>query len=308
MMNSYQESRSRDWFGTDDPKHKILLRDGPGGQMKCKKKAIGILLIMSIAAITRANAQTSEIANLFRDFEASATGGTPRDVAEADQALERLTQVSRENVIEVLPVILNETSNPHLSVRRLAALALYSITTRPDGQALLSTETATFKALLTDADIPIRRISILAVHNLRLNASSPLMPVLETYLAREDAVSTIGAGVATALMEAAPNNAESIDAVVQYMRRKDQTSASRGILLNAIRHVAKSHNREIGKEVAGYADDPDEETSVLAIETLQFMGKDAILDSQQSLSRIAGDSSRAPSVRTAATKALFAVQ
>jgi hypothetical protein len=276
--------------------------------MKSKKKAIGILLMMLTTAVTRSFAQTNEMASLFSDFEARASSGTPRDVAEATQELERLAQVSRESVTEVLPVILKETSNPHLSVRRLAASALYQITTRPDGQALLSTETATFTALLTDADIPIRRISILAVATLQPNASSSLVPVLETYLARQDAVSTIGAAVATVLMEAAPNDADSTNAVVQYMRRKDQTSASRDVLLDAITNVAKSHSREIGKEVAGYADDPSEQTSVHAIGTLQSMGKDVVLDSQQSLSRIAADTSRTPSVRTAATKALSAVQ
>jgi hypothetical protein len=276
--------------------------------MKSQIKAVGILLMMLTATITRANAQTSEIANLFRDYEAKAAAGTPRDVAEATQELERLAQASKKSVTEVLPMILRETSNPQLSVRRLASSALYQITTRPDGQALLSTENATFAALLTDTDIPIRRISILAVATLRPNANSPLVPVLETYLARQDAVSTIGAAVATVLMEAAPNNADSTNAVVQYMRRKDQTSASRDILMNAIMSVAKSHSREIGKEVAGYADDPDEQTSLHAIRTLQWMGKDVLLDSQQDLSRIAADSSRTPSVRTAATKALFAVQ
>jgi HEAT repeat len=275
--------------------------------MKSKKKAIGILLIMLTAAITHANAQTSEIENLFRNFEARAEAGTPGTVDEAEPVLDRFTQGSRESVAGALPMILHAASDPHLSVRRVAAMALYEITTRPDGRALLSTEIATFTSLLTDTDIPIRRISILAVHNLRLNASSPLVPVLETYLAREDAVSTIGAGVATALMEAAPNNAESIDAVVQYMRRKDQTPESRYILLDAIRY-AKSNNRKIGKEVVAYADDSNEETSAHAIETLQNMGKSVILDSQQSLSRIAGDSSRAPGVRTAATQALSAVQ
>jgi len=258
-------------------------------------------------AVTRSFAQTNEMASLFSDFEARASSGTPRDVAEATQELERLTQVSRESVTEVLPVILKETSNPHLSVRRLAASALYQITTRLDGQALLSTETATFTALLTDTDIPIRRISILAVDTLRLNPSSSLVPVLETYLARQDAVSTIGAATATVLMKIAPNNVGSINAVVQFMKRQDHTSASREDLLNGIRY-AKSNNREIGKEVARYADDPNEQTSVHAIETLQLMGKSTILDSQPSLSRIAADTSRAPSVRTAATKALSAVQ
>jgi hypothetical protein len=79
-------------------------------------------------------------------------------------------------------------------------------------------------------------------------------------------------------------------------------------LLNAITAVAKSHSREIAREVAAYADDSDEQTGVLAIGTLQSMGKDAVLDNQPSLSRIAADTRRTPSVRNAARKALTTVQ
>jgi hypothetical protein len=147
----------------------------------------------------------------------------------------------------------------------------------------------------------------MAIANLRPDANSPLVPALEAYLAREDAVSTIGAGVATVLMQAAPDDADSTNAVVQFMRRKDQTSASRSVLLTAIKNVARSHSRDIGKQVASYADDPDEQTSVLAIGTLQSMGKNVVLDNQQSLSRIAADTRRTPGVRAAATKALSAV-
>ncbi len=264
--------------------------------------------MMLTVAITRSYAQTNEIEDLFRNFEARAAAGTPGTVDEAEPVLDRFTKGSRESVAGSLPLILHAASNPYVSVRRVAAMALWEITTRPDGQALLSTETATFTSLLTDVDIPIRRISIWAIDTLRLDASSPLVPALETYLARHDAVSTIGAAAATVLMKAAPNNVNSTNAIVQYMHRSDQTSASRGGLLNAISNVARSHNREIGKEVAGYADDPSEQTSVLAIETLQNMGKSVILDSQQSLSRITADSSRTLNVRAAARKALTASQ
>ncbi|MEG9436896.1 hypothetical protein JAO29_12065 [Edaphobacter sp. HDX4] len=274
--------------------------------MRFKMRLIFTLFMMLTVAVTQMPAQTNEIENLFRDLRAKAAAGIT-NTDEADPVLDRFAQASRETVAGDLPVILNATSDPHASVRGIAALALWKITTRPDGQALLSAQTATFTALLTDPDIPIRRITGLAIDNLRLDANSPLVPVLQNYLAREDAVSTIGAGVATLLIKAAPNDANSTNAVVQFMRRTDQTSASRSTLLNAIAHVARSHNRAIGKEVARYADDPDEQTSSLAIETLQSMGKDVVLDNQQSLSRIAADTGRTPSVRAAATKALSAV-
>lgn len=274
--------------------------------MKSTKQVIGILLMMSTVAIARMYGQTNEIQNLLRDFEARAAGGTPGTVQEAEPVLERFALASKESAAEALPVILHAARDPHVPIRRVAASALYEITNRPEGQALLSTENATFTALLTDTDIPIRRISILAVHNLRLDANSPLVPVLATYLVRQDAVATIGAGAATVLMEAAPNKADSTNAVVQYMRRKDHTSASRDDLLNGIRY-ARCTNREIGKEVARYMDDPDEQMSTHAIEILQLMGKDIVLDNQESLSRIAADTRRTPSVRAAATKVLSAV-
>jgi len=281
--------------------------------MKSKKKAIGILLIMLMAAITRANAQTREIQNLFGDLEEKTERAESEktNTDEADPVLEQFIKGSRESVVGTLPLILHETRNPHVSVRRIAALALYEITTRPDGQSLLSTETATFNALLTDTDIPIRRITILSIYTLRPNDSSPLVPVLEAFLTREDAVSTVGGVVAPVLMEAAPNKVDATNAVAQYMRRKDQTSETRDSLLNSIQ-IVKSNHREIGaeiaKEVTAYADDPNEQTSVHAIGTLQGLGKDAVMDNQQSLSRIAADTSRTPNVRAAATKALSAVQ
>lgn len=271
--------------------------------MKSTNRIVWVVFFMLTIPISRSFAQADEMGNLFRDFEARDAAGTPRDIAEADPALERLAQASTESIVEDLPLILHEASNSRLSVRRLAAMALYQLTTRPDGQTLLSTETATFAALLIDPDIPIRRVTGLALDNLHLDANSPLVPVLKSYLAREDAVSTIGAGVAGLLMKATPNDAASTNAVVQFMRRKDQTSANRDSLLISIR-VSKSRSLEIGKEVAAYANDPDEQTSVHAIETLQAMGESAILDNQQSLSRIAADTSRTPSVRTAAAKAL----
>ncbi|MDQ2833872.1 MAG: HEAT repeat domain-containing protein [Acidobacteriota bacterium] len=279
--------------------------------MKSKKKAIGISLIMLVVAVTRADAQTSEISNLFRNLEARPVGGKPGTVDEAEPVLERLTLASRESVAGDLPAILHAANDPHVSVRRVAASALYEITTRSDGPGLLSTETATFDALLTDIDIPIRRITIMSIGTLRPNANSPLVPVLEAFLPREDAVSTIGPAVAPVLMEAAPTKLDATNAVAQYMRRKDQTSETRDSLLNSIQLVKGSHHEigaELAKEVMAYADDPNEQTSVHAIGTLQSLGKDAILDSQQSLSRIAADTTRAPSVRTAATKALSVVQ
>jgi hypothetical protein len=265
-----------------------------------------LLLIACIAIATRTHAQKSEIGDLFHDLE-TMDAGTQAVFDKADPVLKRLVQSNEENVAHTLPVILQAASDPHLSVRRVAAMALYQIAGRSDGRTLLSTETTTFSELLVDPDIPIRRITGIALEGLRLDASSPLVPVLESYLAREDAVSTIGAGVVGLLMQAAPDDAASTNAIVQFMRRKDQTPASRSSLLISIR-VAKSRSLEISKEVAAYATDSDEPTSVDAIETLQGMGRSAILDNQQALSRIAADTSRTPRVRAAATKALSAIR
>ena len=261
------------------------------------------MLIFLMAAMPRAHAQASDIRNLFRELE-SVDAGTQETFDKADPVLARLVRSSRESVLESLPVILQATRDSHLSVRRVAAMALYEISERSDGQSLLSTQTDTFETLLVDPDLPIRRVSMLAVATLRPDANSPIMPFLRKYLAREDAVSTIGAFVATVLMEAVPNDTDSTTAVALFMHRADQTSESKEALMNAIVFRAKSHNRKIAKEVAAYAGSPNEEESVQAIQTLQAMGSNAVSDNQQVLSRIAADTSRSSSVRTAAAKVL----
>jgi hypothetical protein len=271
-----------------------------------KRKTIYLLLVVLAVPIAKAYAQTVEIDTLLRQFEARAAAGAPGTTEEAEPALDRFESADKQTIAEALPQILGAASSPHVSVRRVAAMALYLITNRPEGRTLLATDYATFAALLGDADIPIRRIGILAIANLQPDANSPIVPVLKNYLAREDAVSTIGAGVATVLMKAAPNDADSTNAIAQFMRRRDQTSLSRNDMLQGI-DFAKSHDRKIGKVAATYADDPDDQTSIHAIETLQRMGKDVVVDNQLSLSQAAADAKRAPGVRAAATKALSAV-
>jgi hypothetical protein len=280
---------------------------GRGPRLGRKNKILPLVLMLAILFM-RSDAQTSEIENLFRTLETTKNAhATTGAVDQAEPVLERLAHASDQTVAAALPVILRETSNPSVAVRRVAAMALYVITTRPDGQKVLAAQTATFTALLTDPDIPIRRVTAMAIDDLRPHAASPLVPVLNAYLAREDAVSTIGAGLAGMLMRAAPNDAATTNAVVRFMRRRDQTSATRASMLISI-SVVRSDNPEVAREVAAYATDPDEQVSVDAIQTLQAMGKSAILNNEQPLSRIAADTSRSPSVRTAATKALSTVR
>jgi len=273
--------------------------------MTFNKIFFGILLVITATYNARAQSNISEIQNLFRDLEAKAAEGIT-NTDEADQVLERFKKGNRDSVAGAMPLILYEASNPHVSIRRIAALTLFEVSTRPDGQELLSAETSTFTALLIDPDTPIRRVTCLAIVNLHLNASSSLLPVLREFLTRDDAVSTVGPAVAGVLMQAAPNSADSTKAVVQFMQRQDNTSKSRHDTLLSI-GIARPDNPEIAKEVAVYADDPDEQLSVYAIETLQSMGKNSIAATQQSLARIAADTNRPPSVRAAAAKALSTV-
>ena len=276
--------------------------------MNLKIGRIALSTLVLLATFGPVYAQSGELNSLLLDFKAKATTGAPRDVAEADAALDSLPKSSKESVTAVLPAVLEAASDPHVSVRRLAAMALWEISRRSDSQALLFGELSTLTALLVDNDTPVRRVSMLAVATLRPDANSQIMPFLRNFLAREDAVSTIGPFVATVLLEDAPNDADSIKAVVHFMHRSDQTSESRETLLNGVRYRLRSQNRDVAKEVAAYANCPDEQISGLAIETLQGMGRSNIVDNQQTLSRIAADARRPLNVRRAAAQTLSSVQ
>ncbi|WP_047491212.1 hypothetical protein [Terriglobus sp. TAA 43] len=270
--------------------------------MNLKKQLIGFLFVASLLATTQAHGQTSEIEGLFHDVEAQSMGANEA-FDEADPVLERLKQSSRENVEAALPVIVRAASSPHVSVRRVAATALMEITWRSDGRALLAPQTATIASLLVDPDFGIRGMTGYILMSLRPEATSPLVPRMEDYLSREDAVSAIGGGIAGILMEAAPDDAAGIDAIVRYMGRKDHTTQSRSDMLQSIR-VAGSQNRDIGRAVAAWAQGPDEAIDVNAISTLLGMGDAVVTDNQQILSTIAVDPAQSPRVRDAATKAL----
>ena len=267
------------------------------------KKRIFVPTIILAFATVQAYSQSNEIIDLLHDFANKAAAGTPLSFDQADPVLDRLTKASAVTVKESLPTIFQNTASPYVSVRRLSAMALFSITLRPDGQALLSAHTDTFSATLIDSDIPIRRMTGLIIENLHLDHNSPLVPSLEAFLSREDAVATIGGGVAGSLLHAAPDDPEGIAAVVRYMKRKDHTQASRAEVLQSV-SVARSQNREIGKEVASYADDSSNITSRQALETLEGMGTAVLSENQLLIQRIAADNGRDPSVRTAAKKAL----
>ena len=58
--------------------------------MKSTKRIAWVVFFMLTIPISRSFAQADEMGNLFRDFEARDAAGTPRDIAEADPALERL--------------------------------------------------------------------------------------------------------------------------------------------------------------------------------------------------------------------------
>jgi len=277
-----------------------------GINRQIKLRRMVYIFLCSMLFVGSVHAQT-EIGALLRDYETKAAQGAPASYDDAEKTLERFERADNSTIATALPTILNAATSQYVSVRRVAAMALYQISSRRDEQALLAPDTATLASLLVDPDIPIRRVSILAIGSLQPDGNSPFVPALKSFLARPDAVSTIGAAVASILLKAAPDDPNSTNAVVQFMQRQDHTSMSRAETLQGI-EFAKSHNREVAKEVARYADDPDEQVSVHAIETLQRMGPDVVLDSRQSLSRIARDGSRSSGVRAAATKALSASQ
>lgn len=266
------------------------------------KKLVCLLFLTSLLVNTPTHAQTSELETLFHDVEAMPPGAH-EVMDKAEPILEGLKLSSRENVEAALLVIVHAASDSHVSVRRVAAMALMEITWRPDGRALLASQTATLSSMLVDPDIPIRRITGLILSGLHLDATSPIVPRMEDYLSREDAVSTIGGGIAGVLMLSAPDDTASTDAIVRYMGRKDHTMQSRSEMLQSIR-VARSHNRDIGKAAATWARGPDEAIDVDAISTLVGMGDVVVSDNQQILSTIAVDAAKSPRVRDAASKAL----
>lgn len=268
---------------------------------------IGVARAQANSPSTGTNGQKNELISLIHDFEAKASAGTPRQYEDAGPVIERFEKADKQSVQDALPEIVRAGESPYKSVRSISATTLFEISMRPEGRVLLLPQTAVLAALLVDPDTPIRRITGLTLANLRLDQTSPLIGDLEAFLSREDAVTTIGAGVAGLLMQAAPGDAASTTAIVHYMERSDHTLQSRRDLLQSIR-VARSHNREIGRNVAAYAESPDEGLEVDAVQTLAAMGSAVVSDHRQWLTDVAADERRGPAMRSAASSALASVR
>ena len=277
-------------------------------------RLLAILLATFAAGATQAQGRTNEVVDLLKDFEAKAAAGTPRALDnETDDSLERLGKASRSTVLEALPAITRATTSSYVPVRRLAVMDLFGISMRSDARTLLTPETSAVIPLLTDDDLPVRRVALIVADHLRPYTDSPLVPALREFLSREDAVSTIGSGVFWTLLEGAPDDAVSTRALVAYMARKDQTSASRDELLGGIGHVVAqntaaahsvSENLDIGRAMMPYANDPSERVSLEALQLLRSMSASVRSDNQRFLVQVAADARRSPGVRAAAAKAL----
>lgn len=224
-------------------------------------------------------------------------------VDDASPTLEQLGRMTYEDTTIALAQLLRFASDPVVLVRRFVGIGLYQTAKRPDSKDLLVAATPVIANLLVDADVPTRRITVLAIYSIRPSVSSPLTSVLINFLDRPDAVATIGAAVAGLLMEDSSDEPFVTTALSKYMERHDQTSASRDQLLQDLT-ISKRHDTALGHEAALYLNDPSDQTSVLAAGTLRSMGRDVISENSQKLASVANDPARNETLRSAARQAL----
>lgn len=262
--------------------------------------------LLPFMAFSAQPAQKNEMARYLSSAEAAARRGMPVSFDDAQPTLERFGKADDQSVINALPAITAASVNPDVTVRRLAASALY-MAARTDRRELLDSGTTALTALIIDPDIPVRRMTAIALTNLPLRQNSAIIPRLRDFLSRKDAVNEVGAGYAGLLLRAAPNDALSINAIVLYMQRNDQTIDSRALMLQSIR-VAQSHDQSVGRVVAAYSDDANEHLAIDAIQTLQAMGSAVLEANSLHLLRLSTDPNLGPDVRQAAVSALSRLQ
>lgn len=121
---------------------------------------------------------------LIHSFEAGAVAGTPRSLNDADPVLQRFETVDAKVAQQALPELVKNVASPYPSVRGLVSMALLAISMRPDSAVVLSSTGTNFIPLLSDQEIPVRRVTAIAFDNMILKSSSYLLPSIQSYLMR----------------------------------------------------------------------------------------------------------------------------
>jgi len=220
------------------------------------------------------------------------------------KVIDTIAGISAEEVKKSLPAIFAALAHPDDEVKKDAVFALWAVARRPDGADLLKSRIdAIGQSLLSSANPDIRAGEIVTLGSLKPVPLPEVLPVFLTFLKRPDPeAQTQGTGVVFELVHIAPENAEVVAAIQQFLSRQMDSQTRIGVL-NALGSPAIKDVKLISSIISSL-NDSDVGVKTTAIQALVRIGKPALQQAEPDLQRLAADPKQSPEVENNVQEAL----
>jgi len=220
--------------------------------------------------------------------------------------VDRIPGTAPNEISNAMPDILAALAHQDDNVKSDALLALFAVAQRADSAALLRNHVDVIghdllTATTTKPETRAGEIIILGM----LQPSPPpeVIPIFLTFLKRTDPdAQAQGSGVIFELVRIAPEDAEVISALRDFLSRPLDSKSKRETLV-AVGNSRMKDGQIIAMMVASL-DDPDESVRITAIQVLPRVGQQALQQAEPALQRLVNDTNQPANVRAAAKDAL----
>ena len=226
---------------------------------------------------------------------------TLRELAQR-RVTDQLDRESAQDISKALPSIVVALASPDDQVKNDAADALNHIAARPDSAALLKNYINDIGNLLTLPDKRLQHMGAFMLGNLKPAPPAEIVPPLLAFLNRTDRDLEEQAGVVFYLARSASGDPKVADGIIRFLSRlldvRTRLDALDGLAAAPIK------NPSLIDSVIASLRDSNQAVRLAAVQTLTRMGKQALLQAEPTLKRVAENTDEPAEVKDAAKKAL----
>ena len=215
---------------------------------------------------------------------------------------DRIAGARAEDITRALPAIFLALAHQDDNVRSYAGFALWAISRRADGTQLLAEYVPDIGVLFESSNPRLQAIPTMIFLNLISPQPPKVVPLLLAFLKRSDRDPTAQAGAIFALVRLAPENLQVVAAIREFLSRPlDNTTR-----IGALNALGNPNVKDVGliAMVITSLDDSDPGVRFTAAQVLWRMGKNAVLQGEPALQRLASDPKQPANVTAAAKEAL----
>lgn len=277
-------------------------------------KGLGSVLIMLSYASTTVHSQTTAphskgVEPLESVFQASVAKAkdhfesVDRNVLELN---DRITAAGSEEIHTALPSILTTLKSPDKEVKRLATVALMTISLRTDGGRILGSHVSEISGLFNSPEYYFQRGAAVILGVLRPSPPPEAIPALVSFLERTDRDLPAQRSALATLARFGGENPQARRAILDFLSRP-MNVAERIDALNAMGDPRVKVPILINKIVASLHD-PDPQARLATINVITRIGKLALSRAEPDLHRLAEGTDEPQEVREAAQEALHEMQ